>query len=103
MFRIISSLVPALGWSSLTAASMPEPALDTDVVYHNATIITMDDDSFSVIAASIKKEENVANGTLTELKPQIGSDTKVYVLGGRTVHDKQELLVKELSTQNCTI
>ena len=66
-------------------ADQAQARLGVDLVFHNARIITMDEDNPAADALAISDEKIVAVGLFQELQNFIGPDTKVYDLNGRTI------------------
>mgnify|MGYP001592733316 FL=1 len=78
-------LVAILAWLGACGESRARGPAPADLVLHNARVITMDEAKPAASAVAIAGETIVGVGTLAELQPLIGSDTKVHDLAGRTI------------------
>jgi predicted amidohydrolase YtcJ len=77
--RMTLTLFGALALSSLGVAQ------EATFVFHNARILTMDDERPEASALAVAGERIAAVGELEELRHLIGTDTKVLDLDGRTI------------------
>ena len=71
---LLLSLVLAFG---IACTSSPHPSAVADIVLTNAKIVTVDDDNPSATAIAIKGEIIAAVGSLANIDPLIGAETKV--------------------------
>ena len=80
-FQVASSIF-------LFSCSSPEEGVQrlySEIVFHNARIITMDDDQPEASAMAISGEKITAVGSMSEIKFLISQETRVYDLKGRTI------------------
>lgn len=59
--------------------------MSADLVLYNGKIVTMDENDTIVSAVAIKKETIIKVGTLEEVEPLIGENTRIIDLEGKTV------------------
>ncbi len=65
--------------------TQPQIELKADIIFRNARIITMIDDTPFASALAVRGDKLVAVGSFDEMTSIIGPNTKVYDLGGRTI------------------
>lgn len=59
--------------------------LDSEIVFHNARIITMDEEQPEVPAMAVSRDKITAVGALSDMEQLIGPETEVFDLDGRTI------------------
>ncbi|WP_073276527.1 amidohydrolase [Microbulbifer donghaiensis] len=78
-FRLLGGLFLMMVTQVAAGASSP------DVIYYNATVLTMNDEQPTAEAVAVKEGKISAVGKSTDLLPSAGKGTKKVDLGGRTL------------------
>ena len=81
-------LIVTVSMNYLFSCSSPDRGsqrLDSEIVFQDARIVTMDEEQPEVTAIAISGERITAVGSFSEMQPLVGPETRVFDLDGRTI------------------